>query len=109
MARTGWLTLLLFGATLVAHAGQFNEVLSVGDKAPAWRQLAGVDGKSHDLDEWKGKPFLVIVFTCNSCPCARDYEDRIKAFATKYAEKVGVVAINSNTIPDDRLDAMKKR
>jgi peroxiredoxin len=99
------LTLLLCAGSI----GDFNEVLSVGDKAPAWKQLPGVDGKKHDFDEWKDKPFLLVVFTCNSCPCARDYEDRLKAFVTKYGEKVAVVAINVNTIPEDRLDAMKKR
>src|SRR4051812_37395529 len=94
---------LLALITLPLYSGQYNEVLSIGDKAPAWRQLPGVDGKAHDLDEWKDKPYLIVVFTCNSCPCSRDYEDRIKAFVTKHTDKVAVVAINSNTIPDDRL------
>ncbi len=96
-------------AAIVASAGEFNEILKIGDKAPAWKQLPGVDGKLHDFDEWKAKPYLVVVFTCNSCPCARDYEDRIKAFVKKYEDQVAVVAINVNTIPDDRLEAMKKR
>jgi len=95
--------------TAVGRAGEFNEVLSIGAQAPAWKQLPGVDGKSHNSDEWKGKPYLVVVFTCNSCPCARDYEDRIKAFVKKHGDQIAVVAINSNTITEDRLDAMTKR
>src|SRR5690242_18116267 len=83
---------------LSGRAGEFNEVLSIGSPAPTWKHLPGVDGKAHDFDEWKGKPYLVVVFTCNSCPCARDYEDRIKAFVTKHQDKVAVVAINANTI-----------
>src|SRR5262249_32688438 len=53
-----------------------------------------------------------VVFTCNSCPIAVDYEDRILAFAKKHAGadgKVALVAINVNTIPEDRLDKMQER
>ncbi len=89
-------------------AGEFNKTLSVGDAAPAWADLPGTDGKKHSLADHAGKP-VVLVFTCNSCPVAESYEDRVIAFAQKYKDKLAVVAINVNTIPDDRLDAMKKR
>ena len=49
------------------------------------------------------------MFTCNSCPVAQEYEDRIVAFADKYKDRVAVVAVNVNTVREDRLDAMKKR
>src|SRR5262249_19655600 len=49
------------------------------------------------------------VFTCNSCPVAELYEDRIIAFARKHAEKVALVAINVNKIEPDRLPKMKER
>jgi peroxiredoxin len=52
---------------------------------------------------------VVVVFTCNSCPVATDYEDRLAAFAKKYAGKVAVVAINVNRIPEDSLSKMKER
>jgi hypothetical protein len=55
---------------------------------------------------------VVVVFTCNSCDYATAYEDRLIAFAKKHAGsecKVAVVAINVNTIADDRLDKMKER
>lgn len=93
-------------------AGEFNEVLSVGDKAPAWTGLPGVDGKPHSLADLKDKPVVVVVFTCNSCPVAADYEDRIIALAKKHGgseSKVAVVAINVNTIAEDRLPKMKER
>jgi hypothetical protein len=54
----------------------------------------------------------VVVFTCNSCPVAVGYEDRVIAFAKPYAaadSKVAVVAINVNTIKDDQLPKMKER
>lgn len=94
---------------LTIPAGKYNDVLNIGDKAPTWEALIGIDGKKHVMEEWNTKPFLVVVFTCNSCPCARDYEDRIKAFAEKYKDVLAVVAINSNAIKEDSLEAMKKR
>ena len=55
---------------------------------------------------------MVVVFTCNSCPYAVDYEDRINALARKFTEaklNAVVVAINSNKIEADLMPAMKKR
>ena len=90
-------------------AGEYNEVLSIGDAAPEWKALKGVDDKEHSLTDLKDKPVVVLVFTCNTCPVAADYEDRVAKFAQDHADKVAVVAINSNAVPDDRLDKMKER
>jgi peroxiredoxin len=90
-------------------AGEFNKKLSIGDAAPAWENLPGVDGKMHSLADLKGKETVVVVFTCNSCPIAVAYEDRLIALTKKYAgpdSKVAVVAINVNVIPADKLPAM---
>jgi peroxiredoxin len=106
MLRT--LLAILFLPTLAA-AGEFNMKLSIGDLAPAWKDLPGTDDQKHGLADLKGKDVVVVVFTCNSCACSEEYEDRIVAFAKKYGDKVALVAINVNTIPADRLDAMKKK
>ncbi len=90
-------------------AGQFNDVLNIGDAAPAWTDLPGVDGKTHSLSDLKDKAFVVVVFMCNSCPVAVDYEDRINNLAKKYANDVAVVAINVNTVAEDKLPKMKER
>jgi len=100
---------LILSMLFTIPGGKYNDVLNIGDKAPAWEAMMGIDGKKHVMDEWKDKPYLVVVFTCNSCPCSRDYEDRIKAFTEKYKDKLAVVAINANLIKEDNLDAMKKR
>jgi peroxiredoxin len=92
----------------VSLAGEFNKTLSVGDPAPIWKDLPGTDGKKHALADHADK-VVVLAFTCNSCPVAEAYEDRIIAFAKKYKDKVAVVAVNVNTVPDDRLEPMKKR
>jgi peroxiredoxin len=92
-----------------ALAGEFNKKLNVGDPAPGWRDLPGTDGKKHSLADLADKELVVLVFTCNSCACSEEYEDRIIAFAGKHKDKVGLVAVNVNTIPEDRLEAMKKK
>ncbi len=105
------LCLALLSAT-PALAGKYNEVLNIGDPAPAWENLEGVDGKRHALKDLAGKDAVVVVFTCNSCPVATDYEDRILAFSKKYAGpsgKVGLVAINVNNVAEDRLPKMRER
>jgi peroxiredoxin len=100
------LTLLIAGTTL---AGEYNPALSLGDAGPAWKDLPGIDGKTHSLADLKDKRLVVVVFTCNSCPIASDYEDRIIAFAKQHAADVAVVAINVNKVAEDSLEKMKQR
>jgi peroxiredoxin len=103
-----WVALL----PIASAAGEYNSQLSPGDPAPDWKDLPGIDDKMHALADLKDREVLVVVFTCCSCPAAVDYEDRILAFAKRYVRargKVGLVAINANTIPEDRLDKMKER
>ncbi len=87
--------------------GEFNEVLSIGDPAPDWKDLPGADGKSYSLSDFKGKRAVVLVFTCISCPTARDYEQRINSLAAN--PDVAVIAISANTIAEDQLPALKTR
>lgn len=94
--------------TSSAPAGKFNKTLSIGDAAPTWEGLEGTDGEKHALADFKGKDAVVVVFTCNSCPVAEAYEERIIAFA-KANPTVGLVAINVNTAKADALPAMKTR
>jgi peroxiredoxin len=91
-------------------AGAEQKKLAIGDQAPAWKDLAGVDGKQHSLGEHADAKAVVVVFTCNHCPVAIAYEDRIVALANDYAAKgVDVVAINVNNTEADKLPAMKER
>lgn len=86
--------------------------LAPGDAAPAWIDLPGVDGKKHSLAELQDKDVVVVVFTCNSCPIAEDYEGRILAFHKEHCgagKKVELVAINVNLVPEDRLPKMQER
>jgi peroxiredoxin len=92
--------------------GEFNPDKSIGDTAPAWTDLPGTDGKKHSLGELSGKEVVVVAFTCNSCPYAVDYQQRIIDLAAKYSgdeSKVAVVAINVNAVPADSFEKMKER
>lgn len=92
----------------------FNAVLSaidpvplaIGAKAPDF-SLPGVDGKSYGLADFKGYKILTIIFTCNHCPTAQAYEDRIKQLVVDYKSKgVAVVAISPNDPLSVRLDEL---
>jgi peroxiredoxin len=92
-----------------ARAGEFNSTLTIGDPAPAWKNLPGVDDKPHSLADLKDAKLVLVVFTCNSCDVATSYEDRIIAFAKKHKEDVAVVAVNVSTKPADALPLMQER
>ena len=117
MMRTTFVAALAASLFLVggsAHAqGKFNKKVKIGDQAPVFANLPGVDGKSHSLSDYSDKDVLVLVVTCNHCPVAVAYEDRIIEFTKKYASaadsKVGLVAINVNTNEADRLPKMVER
>ncbi len=94
----------------VCLAGEFNRVLSVGDVAPVWRNLEGVDGQQHSLEDLDESRFVVVAFTCNSCPYAQDVEGRLITLADQVKDLGGaLVAINVNTITADALPAMKEK
>jgi peroxiredoxin len=84
--------------------------LKIGDPAPDWSGIIGVDDKNHALADYKDAKLIVLVFTCNHCPVAVAYEDRLVALQKDYKDKgVQVIAVNVNNIPPDRLDKMKER
>ena len=95
-----------------ATAGTYNKTLSVGDAAPDWKGLVGTDGQKHSLAELADKQVIVVCFTCNTCPYAVDYEDRLIALARRFEADGGncaLVAINANKVKEDLLPAMQER
>jgi peroxiredoxin len=87
-----------------------DDKFSVGDPAPAFEGLVGTDDKNHSLEEFKEAKAVALVFTCNHCPVAKAYEDRLVALQNDYADKgVQVIAINVNNVEADKLPAMKER
>ena len=84
----------------------------VGDKAEDFK-LQNIDGKYVSLADFDDAKGYIVVFTCNGCPYAKAYQDRIIAIDKKYKTKgYPVVAINPNDVDlksDDSMEAMKKR
>jgi peroxiredoxin len=84
--------------------------LKIGDAAPNFKDIVGVDDKKYSLDDFKDAKAVAVVFTCNKCPVAVNYEDRLIEYQKEYADKgVQVVAINVNNAEADKLPAMKVR
>jgi peroxiredoxin len=93
-----WLagSLFVFLISLVAVGQQAHPILALGASAPDFA-LSGVDGNIHKLSDYAASPVLVVVFTCNHCPIAQMYEQRIQQLANDYKSKgVAVVAIEPN-------------
>ncbi len=92
--------------TIVLAAEHEVKTLPLGATAPAFR-LPGVDGRTYTLDDFASARVLVVVFTCNHCPTAQAYEDRIVGLARDYKPRgVAVVAINPNDPRAVRLDEL---
>ena len=60
-----------------------HPTLAIGSPAPDFN-LPGVDGKNYSLASFKNARLLLVVFTCNHCPTAQAYEERLKKIAGDY-------------------------
>lgn len=84
----------------------------IGDYAEDFN-LKNVDGKKVSLSDYKDAKGFLVIFTCNSCPYAVAYEDRIIALDKKYRKAgVPVIAINPNNPerqPKDSFKLMQER
>lgn len=79
-----------------AHGYADPSPLPIGAAAPAF-SLPATDGKTYTLDDFSSAKVLVIIFTCNHCPTAQAYEERIKELVTDYNRRgVAIVAISPN-------------
>jgi peroxiredoxin len=83
-----------------------HPTLAIGASAPDF-SLPGTDGKMYSLASFKNARILVVVFTCNHCPTAQAYEDRLIRLTSDYKSKgVAVVAIMPNDPTSIRLDEL---
>ena len=84
----------------------------VGDKAMIFN-LKNIDGKLVSLGQDASAKGYIVVFTCNTCPVAKAYEERVLDLHTAYAAKgFPVIAINSNDAslsPGDSYEQMQQR
>ncbi|WP_318309905.1 thioredoxin family protein [Flagellimonas crocea] len=114
----GWSALLLiFVAAFamgfkVATENVLDEGYEVGDMAADF-SLKNIDGNMVSLSDFNSAKGFLVIFTCNTCPYAQAYEDRIIALDAKYKPQgVPVIAINPNdpsAKPGDSFAKMKER
>jgi peroxiredoxin len=106
MKKRHVLGLLLIAATIVVSSFKLSTTgYKVGDKAMDFK-LKNVDGKMVSLSDFKSAKGYIVVFTCNHCPFAKLYEDRIAS------KGYPVIAINPNdptNQQDDSYDNMVTR
>jgi thiol-disulfide isomerase/thioredoxin len=99
------LALFVYGMTALAEPPGFH-TLAIGDSARDFK-LLGVDGRDYSLKDFADAKVLVVIFTCNHCPTAQAYEERIIKLAADYKDKgVAVVAISPNDPKAVRLDEL---
>lgn len=89
-----------------------NKGYEVGDEAADFK-LKNVNGKMVSLSDYKTAAGFIVIFTCNHCPYAKKYEDRIIELDKKFGyQGYPVIAINPNdpsVQPEDGFKQMVER
>jgi len=84
---------------------------AIGDEASDF-SLKNIDDKMVSLSNYPDVKGFIVTFTCNHCPYAVAYEQRIMDLDAKYASLgYPVIAISPNDpalVPEDGMDEMKK-
>ena len=108
--KTTWLSVLTIAGLWIAvaegAAQQPPTPLELGAAAPDFA-LPGVDGKTYRLADFAAAKVLVCVFTCNHCPTAQAYEERLVQMHADFKDRgVAMVAISPNDPLAVRLDEL---
>lgn len=99
-----FLLFFAFVAVTSIFSGLLAQGYKVGDVATDFK-LKNIDGNMVSLSDYKDAKGFIVVFTCNHCPFAIAYEDRINALDAKYKnEGYPVIAINPNDPAVSRKD-----
>ncbi len=84
----------------------------IGDIATDF-ELENINGEMVSLADYTDAEGFIVIFTCNTCPYAVAYEDRIIELDQKYAAKgypvIAIMPNNTDVKPGDSMDNMKKR
>ena len=107
------LTVMVVLVTLSAITTKLNgQGYNVGDMATDFN-LENIDGNMVSLSDYKDAKGFIVTFTCNTCPYAVAYEDRIEALNKKYASKgfpvIAIMPNNTDVMPGDNMKAMQER
>lgn len=104
--------IVLFMSAFIIPKPVVSEGYKIGDVVKDFK-LKNIDGKMISLSDYKEAKGFIITFTCNTCPYAVQYEDRIIALNSKYEKKgypvIAIMPNNTDIKPGDNLEAMKVR
>ncbi len=81
--------------------------MKLGEAVPRF-ELPATDGRTYSLEDAP----TAVVFTCNHCPYALAWHDRLMAVARDYEGRARMLMINPNDAeryPRDSFDAMRRR
>nr|WP_231481302.1 thioredoxin family protein [Sediminibacter sp. Hel_I_10] len=99
-------------ALLAFAFAPMSDGYKVGDIATDF-DLKNIDGNMVSMADYDDAKGFIVIFTCNTCPYAVAYENRIEALNKKYAKKgypvIAIMPNNTDVKPGDNLEAMKKR
>ena len=98
---------------LVISAFKFQSPYKIGDKIHDFSLTNATDNNKVSLSDYAKSKAIVLVFTCNDCPYAKLYENRLFEINKAYDEKnVKIILINPNNpkaSPEDRPEAIAKK
>lgn len=102
------MSLALLGFAFSPVSGGYE----VGDIATDFK-LENIDGKMISMADFPDAEGFIVIFTCNTCPYAVAYEDRIEALNKKYAKKgypvIAIMPNNTDVKPGDNMESMRAR
>ncbi|MGB6269182.1 MAG: thioredoxin family protein [Olleya sp.] len=109
---TAILVMLITVSAFTTKTNTETQGYKIGDEATDF-ELENIDGKMVSLSNFKEAKGFIVVFTCNTCPYAVAYEDRIEALNRKYADKgypvIAIMPNNTEVKPGDNMEAMRQR
>ncbi len=104
--------IVVFISAFTLNKTEANNGYGIGDIAEDF-SLKNIDGKMVSMSDYKDAKGFIIAFTCNTCPFAVKYEDRIIQLNNKYASKgypvIAIMPNDPNKKPGNDFAAMKKR
>lgn len=98
------LAAVIAGSCLGADVGK----VEIGKAKPSWKNLPGTDGEMHSLSDLRDKKIVVVAITCNHCPIAMEYFDRLKEFSKEYCQKNGSVALIAISVSHEETDKLPR-
>jgi thiol-disulfide isomerase/thioredoxin len=87
-----------------------SDMLPLGTAAPPFRLKDTVSGLDVSLDDFPADRPLLVMFLCNHCPYVVHVRDELTRLARDYDERIGIVAINANSLethPQDGPEHMR--